>query len=146
MKAMRIGGRLRRLRQERRLTQAQMARELGISASYLTLLESNQRPVTVRVLLKLVEKFHVDLKDFTADTDQRLSLELMEAFSDPVFEQRRGQGQRRAGAGGDAARRSAAPCSTSTMPSGATARSTSPAAPATTPPTGPRRSPSPRRR
>ena len=86
MKAMRIGGRLRRLRQEKRLTQAQMARELGLSASYLTLLESNQRPVTVRVLLKLVEKFHIDLKDFTADTDQSLSLQLMEAFSDPVFE------------------------------------------------------------
>ena len=85
MKAMRIGGRLRRLRQEQLLTQAQMARELGISASYLTLLESNQRPVTVRVLLRLVEKFHVDLKEFAADTDQRLSLELMEAFSDPVF-------------------------------------------------------------
>ena len=85
MKAMRIGGRLRRLRQERRLTQAQMARELGISASYLTLLESNQRPVTVRVLLTLVEKFHVDLKEFAVDTDQRLSLELMEAFSDPIF-------------------------------------------------------------
>jgi len=86
MKAMRIGGRLRRLRQERRLTQADMARELGISASYLTLLESNQRPVTVRVLLKLVERFHVDLQELTTDTDQRLSLELMEAFSDPVFE------------------------------------------------------------
>ena len=86
MKAMRIGGRLRRLRQEKRLTQAQMARELGLSASYLTLLESNQRPVTVRVLLKLVEKFHIDLKDFTADSDQSLSLQLMEAFSDPVFE------------------------------------------------------------
>jgi predicted transcriptional regulator/transcriptional regulator with XRE-family HTH domain len=87
VKAMRIGGRLRRLRQDKRLTQAQMARELGLSASYLTLLESNQRPVTVRVLLKLVEKFHVDLTDFTADTDQSLSLQLMEAFSDPVFEQ-----------------------------------------------------------
>ena len=86
MKAMRIGGRLRRLRQDRRLTQAQMARELGISASYLTLLESNQRPVTVRVLLKLVEQFHVELKEFAVDTDQRLSLELMEALSDPVFE------------------------------------------------------------
>ena len=86
MTAMRIGGRLRRLRQEKRLTQAQMARELGLSASYLALLESNQRPVTVRVLLKLVEKFHVDLGDFTADTDQSLSLQLMEAFSDPVFE------------------------------------------------------------
>ena len=64
MKAMRIGGRLRRLRQERHLTQAQMARELGISASYLTLIESNQRPVTVRILLRLVERFQVDLSEF----------------------------------------------------------------------------------
>ena len=86
MKAMRIGGRLRRLRQERHLTQAQMARELGISASYLTLLESNQRPVTVRILLRLVERFQVDLSEFAGDNDQRLSIELMEAFSDPVFE------------------------------------------------------------
>ena len=86
MKAMRIGGRLRHLRQERRLTQAQMARELGISASYLTLLESNQRPVTVRVLLRLVERFQVDLSALTGDSDQRLSIELMEAFSDPIFE------------------------------------------------------------
>lgn len=86
MKAMRVGGRLRRLRQERRLTQAEMARELGISASYLTLLESNQRPVTVRVLLRLVEKFQVDLREFSADTDKQLALELMEAFSDPVFD------------------------------------------------------------
>src|ERR1041384_1959168 len=85
-KAMRIGGRLRRLRQERRLTQAEMARELAISPSYLTLLESNQRPVTVRVLLRLVDKFHVDLKEVTADTDQRLSVELAEVFSDPIFE------------------------------------------------------------
>lgn len=86
MKAMRIGGRLRRLRQERKLTQSQMARELGISASYLTLLESNQRPVTVRVLLKLVERFQIELNEFAADVDHRLSLELMEAFSDPIFE------------------------------------------------------------
>ena len=83
---MRIGGKLRRLRQERRLTQAQMARELDISASYLTLLEGNQRPVTVPVLLRLVDKFRVDLAEFTTDTDQRLSLELMEALSDPIFE------------------------------------------------------------
>jgi predicted transcriptional regulator/DNA-binding XRE family transcriptional regulator len=86
MKAMRIGGRLRRLRQERHLTQAQMARELGISASYLTLIESNQRPVTVRILLRLVERFQVDLSEFAGDNDQRLSIELMEAFSDPIFE------------------------------------------------------------
>ena len=38
MKTMQIGGKLRRLRQERRLSQSQMAAELGISPSYLNLI------------------------------------------------------------------------------------------------------------
>ncbi len=86
MKAVRIGGRLRRLRQERRLTQVQMAEELGISASYLNLLESNQRPVTVRVLLRLAERFQLDIASLAVEEDDRLTTELMEALSDPLFE------------------------------------------------------------
>lgn len=86
MKALRIGGKLRRLRQERRLSQAQMAAELSISPSYLNLIESNQRPVTVTVLLKLAEKFQVDLAALGGDGDERLQTDLMEALSDPIFE------------------------------------------------------------
>lgn len=86
MRAVRIGGRLRRLRQERHLSQAQMAGELGISPSYLNLIESNQRPVTVTVLLKLAEKFQVDLASLGGEADERLQTDLMEALSDPVFE------------------------------------------------------------
>lgn len=86
MKSLRIGGKLRRLRQERKLGQAQMAAELGISPSYLNLIESNQRPVTVTVLLRLAEKFQVDLASLGSETDERLQTDLMEALSDPVFE------------------------------------------------------------
>ena len=43
------GPRLKRLRRERRLTQARMADELDVSPSYLNLMESNQRPITVQV-------------------------------------------------------------------------------------------------
>lgn len=86
MKSVRIGGKLRRLRQERRLSQAQMAGELGISPSYLNLIESNQRPVTVTVLLRLAEKFQVDLASLGGEDDERLHTHLMEALSDPVFE------------------------------------------------------------
>jgi len=86
MKSLRVGGRLRRLRQERRLTQAQMAEELAISPSYLNLLESNQRPVTVRVLLRLAERFQVDVGSLAGDEDERLTSDLMEALSDPMFE------------------------------------------------------------
>jgi len=86
MKSVRIGGKLRRLRQDRRLTQVQMADALEISPSYLNLLESNQRPVTVRVLLKLAERFQLDLNSLAADDDERLSAALMEAFADPIFD------------------------------------------------------------
>ena len=48
-----VGPRLRRMRLERGLTQSQMAEQMGISASYLNLIERNQRPVTVQLLLKL---------------------------------------------------------------------------------------------
>jgi predicted transcriptional regulator/transcriptional regulator with XRE-family HTH domain len=86
MQAVRIGGKLRRLRQDKRLTQIHMAEALEISPSYLNLLESNQRPVTVRVLLKLAEKFQIDLNSLAGDDDQRLGNALMEAFSDPMFD------------------------------------------------------------
>ena len=86
MKSVRIGGKLRRLRQDRHLSQVQMAAALEISPSYLNLLEGNQRPITVRVLLKLAEKFQIDLNSLAGDDDERLTSTLMEAFSDPMFD------------------------------------------------------------
>lgn len=86
MKSVRIGGKLRRMRQERRLTQAQMAGELGVSPSYLNLLESNQRPVTVRILLRLAERFSLDLGDLSAEDTERLASNVMEVFSDTLFD------------------------------------------------------------
>jgi len=82
----RIGGRLRRLRQDKKLTQAQMAVALGISPSYLNLLESNQRPVTVNVLLRLADKFQMDLAALVGEDEERLASDLMEALSDPLFD------------------------------------------------------------
>ena len=48
-----LGNKIRRLRQDRALTQQQMAEQLGISPSYLNLIKHNERPVTVAILLKL---------------------------------------------------------------------------------------------
>ena len=54
------GAALRRLRRREGLTQAGMAQRLSISSSYLNLLERNQRPVTARVVLELVDQFDFD--------------------------------------------------------------------------------------
>src|SRR5258708_24731718 len=85
-KEARLGGKLRRLRRERKLSQATMAEQLGIRASSLNLLEHNQRPVTVPVLLKLAQRFSIDVQSLTAEDDSRLVSELMEAFADPLFD------------------------------------------------------------
>ncbi|MDE2163687.1 MAG: DUF2083 domain-containing protein [Alphaproteobacteria bacterium] len=82
----RLGTKLRRLRQEHKLTQAQMAQKLEISASYLNLLEHNQRPVTASVLLKLVQRFSINVDLFNSDDEPRLLSDLMEALSDPLFD------------------------------------------------------------
>ena len=79
------GQRVRRLRRERGLTQARMAAQLGISTSYLNLIERSQRPVTVPFLLKLGQAFDIDLQRFADDDEGRVTAQLREVFGDPLF-------------------------------------------------------------
>ena len=55
------GARLRRLRNERGLSQAALARTLNLSTSYVNQLENDQRPITVPVLVALAERFDLPL-------------------------------------------------------------------------------------
>ncbi|OGS57938.1 MAG: transcriptional regulator [Erythrobacter sp. RIFCSPHIGHO2_12_FULL_63_10] len=54
------GPSLRRLRKREGMTQAAMAAALGISPSYLNLIERNQRPLSARVLVQVIERFDFD--------------------------------------------------------------------------------------
>lgn len=80
-----LGARLRRLRKDRGLTQVKLAEILGISPSYLNMIEHNDRPLTVSLLLKLSEVLGVDLRDFSAGDEVRIKSDLEEALSDPMF-------------------------------------------------------------
>jgi predicted transcriptional regulator/plasmid maintenance system antidote protein VapI len=75
-----VGARLRRLRDERGMRQADLARLLGISASYLNQIEHDSRPLTVPVLVRITEAFGVDAGFFAADDAARLVAELREAL------------------------------------------------------------------
>ena len=61
------GPALRRLRKREGLTQGTMATRLGISPSYLNLLERNRRPVSARVMVRLVEVFAFDPRSLRED-------------------------------------------------------------------------------
>ncbi|MEU6172272.1 short-chain fatty acyl-CoA regulator family protein [Streptantibioticus parmotrematis] len=78
------GARLRRLREERRLSQAELARVLAISPSYLNQMEHDSRPLTVPVLLRLTEAFGVDPGFFSERDTNRVLADLREALADEV--------------------------------------------------------------
>jgi len=80
-----LGYKLRRLREQRNLTQAAMARLLELSPSYLNQLENNQRPLTVSVLLRIAQVLQVDVAALAEDEEARLVSDLREVMSDPLF-------------------------------------------------------------
>jgi len=80
-----IGRTVRRLRQEQRITQAALAIRLGISASYLNLIEHDQRAVSASLLIKLTETLKVDLAALSGSSERQLETQLREVFADPVL-------------------------------------------------------------
>lgn len=80
-----IGPRLRRIRRAMGLTQAQMASDLEISASYITLIERNQRPLPADLLLRLAEVYSLDLSAFSSGEDETFA-HLEKAIADPIFQ------------------------------------------------------------
>jgi XRE family transcriptional regulator, fatty acid utilization regulator len=80
-----IGPQLRQLRRERKLTQAEMAKTLGISPGYVNLLENNQRSLSVRLLMALADAYQVDWRDIVHDETSNLLAELRSVIKDPMF-------------------------------------------------------------
>ena len=80
-----IGRAIRRLRQERGLTQAGLATRLGISASYLNLIEHDERAVTASLLIKLSRTLEVGLDALSGQEERSLLTGLREALTDPLL-------------------------------------------------------------
>ncbi|KQR77704.1 helix-turn-helix domain-containing protein [Rhizobium sp. Leaf341] len=78
------GPRVRRIRNGLSLTQTAMAEALGISPSYLNLIERNQRPLTVQLLLKLAAVYQIDLAELRGPASDSLG-ELRAVFADPLL-------------------------------------------------------------
>lgn len=79
------GTELKALRVRMGLSQAAMAERLGLSISYLSQLESDDRPLTVTVLEALMHAFPLDWRRFDADEATRRLAAIREAIADPLF-------------------------------------------------------------
>jgi XRE family transcriptional regulator, fatty acid utilization regulator len=79
------GSRLRSLRESRGFNQSDMAIRLGISVSYLSQLEHDDRPLTAAVLAALARHFPLDWNAFEDDEATRRFAALREAAADPLF-------------------------------------------------------------
>src|SRR5438552_3169580 len=66
-----IGRRLRELRLERGLQQADVARTLGVSGAYLNLLEKGKRTVQLPLLWKALSFFGIEMEAFMSSLGER---------------------------------------------------------------------------
>ncbi|MBY0612656.1 MAG: short-chain fatty acyl-CoA regulator family protein [Beijerinckiaceae bacterium] len=82
------GAVVRRLRETRLLTQAQLAEKLGLSTAYLSQIENNQRPLTAQILIGLSAELQVSVSVFSAEDPDRLTSDLREILADPMFRAR----------------------------------------------------------
>ena len=80
-----VGPQLRQLRRDRRQTQAEMAKVLGISAGYVNLLENNERSLSLRIIMAVADNYGVDWRDLVADKTSNLLAELRSVIKDPMF-------------------------------------------------------------
>ena len=81
-----IGPRLKRLRRDLGLTQADMASDLDISPSYVALMERNQRPLTADLLVRLASTYSIDIGSLAQKDGDDLAKRLETAVKDPLFD------------------------------------------------------------
>jgi predicted transcriptional regulator len=77
-----FGPKIRALREQLGWSLEACAARLQLSPSYLSQIETNQRPVTARVLVALTRTFAIDAADFDTDGESRLVADLREASAD----------------------------------------------------------------
>lgn len=85
MKRLYAGHRLKALRRRHALGQSAMAQRLGVSVSYLSQLENDDRPLTSSILAALGRQFPLDLEALETDDGERRFSAARTVLDDPLF-------------------------------------------------------------
>ena len=83
---LKIGPKIKAFRRQMGLQANKLAEDLSISPSYLNLIESGRRTITVPLLIKIGNELGISLKDLTTESNKRLLSDVMEVLSNELFE------------------------------------------------------------
>ena len=86
LESIKIGPKIKAFRREVGLQANKFAEDLGISASYLNLIESGKRKIDGDLLLKVCDKLKIQLSDLTSKSDLNLYNNISEILDDALFE------------------------------------------------------------
>ncbi len=81
-----IGPKIKSFRRQLGLQANKLAEQLGISPSYLNLIESGKRKIDGDLLLKVCEELKIELSDLTNKSDLSLVNDISELLDDQLFE------------------------------------------------------------
>lgn len=80
-----IGAHIRRKRLAAGLAQGALARSLGISASYLNLIENNKRRIGGKLLLRIGERLGIDLEHLSGESEARAIAAIGNLMAEPLM-------------------------------------------------------------
>ena len=81
-----IGPKIKAFRRQLGLQANKLSEDLGISPSYLNLIESGKKKIDGDLLLKVCEKLKIELSDLTSKSDINLENTISEILDDKLFE------------------------------------------------------------
>ena len=83
---LRIGPKIKAFRRQLGLQANKLSEQLGISPSYLNLIESGKRKIDGDLVLKVCKELKIELSDLTSKTNLNLENNISELLSDDLFE------------------------------------------------------------
>ena len=81
-----IGFKIRNERRKQGLSQADLSQRLGISSSYLNLIESGKRKINVDLLLKVSDLLKIELTQLSKKSDANLYHDTLDLLGDNIFD------------------------------------------------------------
>lgn len=82
-----MGFKIRQQRRRLRITQSALAERVGISVSYMNLIENNKRNIGGQLLRRIADELQLPVERLDGAADRRLMHDLVELSSEPMFEE-----------------------------------------------------------